>query len=310
MLIMNANKKFFSKIGFNYLAYSIASILFLIILSNIIAVIRPEILNNINIATIITAICNYVLPLPILLFLMRKLDSTEIKKNNLGFKTFLKYLCITFTLMWIGNITGTIITNLLSFTIQNDIANPIQNLINSTDLWLNLILISLIGPIFEEIIFRKILIDRTIKYGPLASILVSAIIFGLIHGNLNQFCYTVLVGGFFAYVYIKTGQIKYSIGLHIILNMLGSVLSMIVNNSAVNLSNAFNTTDLAILVFYFILILIALFVGIYTLVEYIQKKRKQKNSIDLKIIKPVFLNAGMICFIVFYIIRMALQILS
>ena len=307
---MNANKKFFSKIGFNYIAYSIASILFLIILSNIIAVIRPEILNNINIATIITAICNYVLPLPILLFLMRKLDSTEIKKNNLGFKTFLKYLCITFTLMWIGNITGTIITNLLSFTIQNDIANPIQNLINSTDLWLNLILISLIGPIFEEIIFRKILIDRTIKYGPLASILVSAIIFGLIHGNLNQFCYTVLVGGFFAYVYIKTGQIKYSIGLHIILNMLGSVLSMIVNNSAVNLSNAFNTTDLAILVFYFILILIALFVGIYTLVEYIQKKRKQKNSIDLKIIKPVFLNAGMICFIVFYIIRMALQILS
>lgn len=307
---MNSNKKFFSKIGFNYLAYSIASILFLIILSNIIAVIRPEILNNINIATIITAICNYVLPLPILLFLMRKLDSTEIKKNNLGFKTFLKYLCITFTLMWIGNITGTIITNLLSFTIQNDIANPIQNLINSTDLWLNLILISLIGPIFEEIIFRKILIDRTIKYGPLASILVSAIIFGLIHGNLNQFCYTVLVGGFFAYVYIKTGQIKYSIGLHIILNMLGSVLSMIVNNSAVNLSNAFNTTDLAILVFYFILILIALFVGIYTLVEYIQKKRKQKNSIDLKIIKPVFLNAGMICFIVFYIIRMALQILS
>lgn len=307
---MNANKKFFSKIGFNYLAYSIASILFLIILSNIIAVIRPEILNNINIATIITAICNYVLPLPILLFLMRKLDSTEIKKNNLGFKTFLKYLCITFTLMWIGNITGTIITNLLSFTIQNDIANPIQNLINSTDLWLNLILISLIGPIFEEIIFRKILIDRTIKYGPLASILVSAIIFGLIHGNLNQFCYTVLVGGFFAYVYIKTGQIKYSIGLHIILNMLGSVLSMIVNNSAVNLSNAFNTTDLAILVFYFILILIALFVGIYTLVEYIQKKRKQKNSIDLKIIKPVFLNAGTICFIVFYIIRMALQILS
>lgn len=307
---MNANKKFFSKIGFNYLAYSIASILFLIILSNIIAVIRPEILNNINIATIITAICNYVLPLPILLFLMRKLDSTEIKKNNLGFKTFLKYLCITFTLMWIGNITGTIITNLLSFTIQNDIANPIQNLINSTDLWLNLILISLICPIFEEVIFRKILIDRTIKYGPLASILVSAIIFGLIHGNLNQFCYTVLVGGFFAYVYIKTGQIKYSIGLHIILNMLGSVLSMIVNNSAVNLSNAFNTTDLAILVFYFILILIALFVGIYTLVEYIQKKRKQKNSIDLKIIKPVFLNAGMICFIVFYIIRMALQILS
>ena len=307
---MNANKKFFSKIGFNYLAYSIASILFLIILSNIIAVIRPEILNNINIATIITAICNYVLPLPILLFLMRKLDSTEIKKNNLGFKTFLKYLCITFTLMWIGNITGTIITNLLSFTIQNDIANPIQNLINSTDLWLNLILISLIGPIFEEIIFRKILIDRTIKYGPLASILVSAIIFGLIHGNLNQFCYTVLVGGFFAYVYIKTGQMKYSIGLHIILNRLGAVLSMIVNNSAVNLSNAFNTTDLAILVFYFILILIALFVGIYTLVEYIQKKRKQKNSIDLKIIKPVFLNAGMICFIVFYIIRMALQILS
>ena len=314
MLIkMNSNKKFFSKIGFNYLIYIISSLIITIIIANIIAATKPEIINNINISTVISAICNYILPLPILIHLMNKIKSTRPEIHKINIKTFLKYLCITITLMWIGNLTGTIITTILGGAIQSDISNPIQNLINSTDIWLNLLLISIIGPIFEEFFFRKLLIDRTIVYGAKVSIILSAVIFGLVHGNLNQFFYSALIGGFLGYVYIKTGRITYTIALHMIINLIGSVVSLSLNNSISSLSTGtINPIALIFVISYFTMLIISLFIGISSIWDY--KKAKfngEKTEINLKNpLKTVFLNTGMICFALFFIIKMILQAIS
>ena len=310
---MNSNKKFFSKIGFNYLIYIISSLIITIIIANIIAATKPEIINNINISTVISAICNYILPLPILIHLMNKIKSTRPEIHKINIKTFLKYLCITITLMWIGNLTGTIITTILGGAIQSDISNPIQNLINSTDIWLNLLLISIIGPIFEEFFFRKLLIDRTIVYGAKVSIILSAVIFGLVHGNLNQFFYSALIGGFLGYVYIKTGRITYTIALHMIINLIGSVVSLSLNNSISSLSTGtINPIALIFVISYFTMLIISLFIGISSIWDY--KKAKfngEKTEINLKNpLKTVFLNNGMICFVLFFIIKMILQAIS
>ena len=310
---MNSNKKFFSKIGFNYLIYIISSLIITIIIANIIAATTPEIINNINISTVISAICNYILPLPILIHLMNKIKSTRPEIHKINIKTFLKYLCITITLMWIGNLTGTIITTILGGAIQSDISNPIQNLINSTDIWLNLLLISIIGPIFEEFFFRKLLIDRTIVYGAKVSIILSAVIFGLVHGNLNQFFYSALIGGFLGYVYIKTGRITYTIALHMIINLIGSVVSLSLNNSISSLSTGtINPIALIFVISYFTMLIISLFIGISSIWDY--KKAKfngEKTEINLKNpLKTVFLNTGMICFVLFFIIKMILQAIS
>ena len=310
---MNSNKKFFSIIGFNYLIYIISSLIITIIIANIIAATTPEIINNINISTVISAICNYILPLPILIHLMNKIKSTRPEIHKINIKTFLKYLCITITLMWIGNLTGTIITTILGGAIQSDISNPIQNLINSTDIWLNLLLISIIGPIFEEFFFRKLLIDRTIVYGAKVSIILSAVIFGLVHGNLNQFFYSALIGGFLGYVYIKTGRITYTIALHMIINLIGSVVSLSLNNSISSLSTGtINPIALIFVISYFTMLIISLFIGISSIWDY--KKAKfngEKTEINLKNpLKTVFLNTGMICFVLFFIIKMILQAIS
>ncbi len=310
---MNSNKKFFSKIGFNYLIYIISSLIITIIIANIIAATKPEIINNINISTVISAICNYILPLPILIHLMNKIKSTRPEIHKINIKTFLKYLCITITLMWIGNLTGTIITTILGGAIQSDISNPIQNLINSTDIWLNLLLISIIGPIFEEFFFRKLLIDRTIVYGAKVSIILSAVIFGLVHGNLNQFFYSALIGGFLGYVYIKTGRITYTIALHMIINLIGSVVTLSLNNSISSLSTGtINPIALIFVISYFTMLIISLFIGISSIWDY--KKAKfngEKTEINLKNpLKTVFLNTGMICFVLFFIIKMILQAIS
>ncbi|WP_405298032.1 CPBP family intramembrane glutamic endopeptidase [Methanobrevibacter sp.] len=309
---MNIHKKFFSKIGVNYLILGIMAIIFQIIIVNIISIINPEYLHNINIVTTISSLCNYILPFPIFYLLMKKLDDVEIEKASVNAKTFILYTGITITLMWIGNVTGLIITMLLSGAMQNDIANPVQQLINSADIWINLLVISIFAPICEEILFRKFLIDRTIKYGAKVSIILSAVLFAFFHGNLNQFFYAFLMGGFFAYVYIRTGKITYTIILHAIVNLMGSVMSLILANSVTNIQITPNPVDAVIILGYIVIILSFLLIGLYGLTR-IKKARfnGSKTKINLKNpFKTVYLNLGMILFILFFIGEMVYQVLG
>lgn len=301
--ILNPNKKFFSKIGFNYLIYAICTITIPLIIFFILG--NTELTNNYNFKLIISSICNYILPFPILLFLMKKLDSENIEKESLSIRTFLLYFCISYALMIIGNLIGLAITAIIGNAIQSDVVNPIQNLINSTDMILNLIIISIIAPIFEEIIFRKLLIDRTIKYGARISIILSATMFGLMHGNLNQFFYTFLLGGFFAYVYMKTGKIIYTILLHIFLNIIGSVLSLIVVESVNAVTQGTYTAfDAGIILGFVIFIIIAMLIGLYGLIKYRKADlTKIKTKIELaNPLRTAFINPGMICYIGFTIL--------
>ena len=298
--------------GFNYLILGILALIFQIIILNILNVANPQYLSDINIIIVLSSICNYILPFPVFYWLMKKIDDVEIEKTNINIKTFIIYTGITLTLMWIGNLIGLAITALLSNIIQSDIANPVQQLINTTDIWLNLVVISIVAPIFEEVIFRKFLIDRTIKYGAKVSIILSAVIFALFHGNLNQFFYTLLIGGFFAYVYIKTGKITYTIILHIIVNLMGSVISLILANSLNNLMTSATLADASIIIAYMIILFSFIIIGLYRLSKF--KKARfhgQKTLIAIKNpIRTMFLNYGMVCFIIFFILEMVYQAFS
>lgn len=310
---MNVDKKFFSKVGFNYLIYGIASIIIQVIIINILGLLNSNLIYDFNSLTIISAICNYILPFPILIYLMGKIDSQTPEKNTLTVKRFITYIAVTLTLMWAGNIIGLAITALISFITPFEVSNPVQTLINSSDIWLNLMLISIIGPIFEEIFFRKLLIDRTIKYGAKISILVSALLFGLFHGNLNQFFYAFLIGGFFAYVYIRTGNIKYTILLHIIVNLMGSVVSLFVVSGVEHItSGAMQPLDIAIVVLYIMIIFASFLIGIIKLSGF---KNVRIAELPGKIIlkepvKTIILNPGMILFIGFNIALMIRQIIA
>ena len=286
--------------------------MFQIILVNIINIVHPEYLNNINILTGLSSFCNYILPFPIFYWLMKKIDIDKIEKITLSVKTFIIYIGISLTLMWIGNITGLIITAILSGAIQNDISNPVQQLINNTNIWFNIIIISIIAPIFEEVFFRKILIDRTIKYGARVSIILSATLFAFFHGNLNQFFYAFLIGGFFAYVYIKSGKIIYSIILHAFINFMGSVMSIFLTQSVMKIQSTFTTADALMIIIYLAIVFSFVAIGIYGLTKF--KKAKfngSKTKINLKSpLKTAFLNYGMILFIGFFALQMIRQIMS
>ena len=297
----NINRKFFSKIGLNYTFFGVFAIIMQIIIINIIGFTNPIILNDINLTSIIASVCNYILPLPIFLYLMNKLEKQEINSNKLTIKKFIVYIAISLTLMWVGNLIGLTITEILGNLIQSEIANPIVETIDSSSVYTNLLLMVIMAPIFEEIIFRKLLIDRTIKYGKGVSILLSALIFGLFHGNLNQFFYAFLIGGFFADVYIKTGKIIYTILLHLTVNFFGSIISVIVGNSLNNMNTMANLpiADAGILIIYFLVYVLIVIVGVIGLLKNYKKISLLKDNLIKKPYTTSLINVGMICFYIY-----------
>ena len=79
--------------------------------------------------------------------------------------------------------------------------------------------IGFFGPFCEEFTFRGIIYHGLSKSGrTLAAILVSALFFGLMHMNLNQFSYAFILGLAFGLINEATGSIFPSLIMHILIN--------------------------------------------------------------------------------------------
>lgn len=90
-----------------------------------------------------------------------------------------------------------------------------------------LILLAVVmAPIFEEIVFRGIIQKGLINKGtkPWKAIAISALVFGLVHGNPWQFVGAVLLGAVLGLVYYKTKSLLLSILLHAFNNLVSSIL--------------------------------------------------------------------------------------
>jgi membrane protease YdiL (CAAX protease family) len=107
-------------------------------------------------------------------------------------------------------------------------ANPVGTSLSMGNMLLNAVLVGIAFPILEELVFRKLLCSRLLPLGEKKAIVISAAIFGLIHGNLYQFAYAFLLGLVFGYVYVKTGKLIYTIIFHCIINLYSGVFAQFV----------------------------------------------------------------------------------
>lgn len=81
----------------------------------------------------------------------------------------------------------------------------------------------LIGPILEEIIFRGLLLKQLERFGAMTAIIVSSVMFGMMHLNPMQFPGACLIGLVLGYLTVKTHSIYPAIIVHIVNNSLRTV---------------------------------------------------------------------------------------
>ena len=80
-----------------------------------------------------------------------------------------------------------------------------------------------IVPVAEELVFRGIVFGQLRKgFGPWVSVLISAVVFGLMHGSDIHIGYALVCGLIIAACYYLTDSLIASIILHMIFNIFGS----------------------------------------------------------------------------------------
>lgn len=163
----------------------------------------------------------YVVAIPLSLLIFRTVPKVKRKTSNMSVGMFLTLMAISFPISYIGSWIGSFLSALFS---AGHAQSSIDKVIQGLDPLSLILLTVIIGPIFEEWLFRRLLIDRVQQYGEKTAILVSAFAFGLFHGNFFQFFYAFGFGLLLAYVYVRTGKLRYTIAMHMTFNFFGGFL--------------------------------------------------------------------------------------
>ncbi|MFR0572471.1 type II CAAX prenyl endopeptidase Rce1 family protein [Bifidobacterium apri] len=252
----------------------------------------------------------YAIAMPLSLLVFRNVPRLATKRFDMSPGTFIKLFVATVPIMFIGSIIGNLVA--APFSAEDTLDSALMN----TDYVSLFLLTCVCAPIFEEWIFRKEIIDRTRKYGEKTAIIVSALCFGLFHGNVRQFFYAFGLGLILGYMYVRTSKLWYSMLMHALVNLNGGTISIWVTSQIDDkaLSRAMEQSADAtmrevqrqlsgvIIVGVYALIMLALFVaGIVILV----RNRKRFVFFDAPEqleqgtgVKTALGNAGMIVFLV------------
>ncbi len=90
----------------------------------------------------------------------------------------------------------------------------------------------LITPFVEEIIFRGVMLKRLKKYGFAAAVLITSALFAIGHLDIVNMLVSFLPGVALAFVAYRTDSIAYTIPLHMMVNLCGSVVLPVVLSGA------------------------------------------------------------------------------
>ena len=163
---------------------------------------------------------------PLIFLLTLKMPKAQIEKKRLGFGKFLLCVLIMYGLIFVGALIGLVFHGVLTIPFNNNESTKLVNLLINSNSFVRILIVGVIAPIFEELIFRKVLIDHVAPKGELVAILASGIMFGLFHGNFQQCFFACFIGFLFAYIYLKTGRVIYTILLHMTLNTVTSGITI------------------------------------------------------------------------------------
>lgn len=141
-------------------------------------------------------------------------------KKSMEPRIFVYLFCIFMSCQMVFTVAsalGEILLNPFGYTLSRSVENA-----TSVSSSLSLFLYSaLTAPIGEELIFRGFIMKKLLPYGKGFAILISAVLFGILHSNYVQGIYAVSIGLVLGYVAVEY-SLKWSVVMHILNNMVFS----------------------------------------------------------------------------------------
>lgn len=225
------------------------------------------------------SVLSYAFPFAFVFVLFSRLSAEaplDFNYKKLPFELPLMF-CVSLTL---GS-TATIITRLISYIVDNFFSTGVpEDAFSNTSpqtipqFIIFFICIGIIAPICEEVIFRWFLLAPMRKYGDLAACFISALIFALYHGNLDQFPYALAVGFIYGVVACRTNKILPTIIFHAINNISLLFMSYLPPREAFGndaIYDIFNMTGVVITILFDVLMAAGIIVFVILIVKKVFK---------------------------------------
>lgn len=227
----------FSRIGislsvFSVISYAVVFITYLV-LQLAFGEISEKITGSVWFIWGMNVVSMYLIAFPVMYLIVRNMKTVRRPKSKLYPDELFHLFLISEAVMMAGNLIGVSLNSLISTLIGKEVTNGVAELITDSPIWVITLVAVIIGPIVEELIFRKLIIDRLSVFGDLTAVITSAVLFGLFHGNLYQFFYAAGLGIVLGYIYTKTRNVIYPIIIHMLINFMGSIVALPISDMLV-----------------------------------------------------------------------------
>ncbi len=235
-----------------------------------------------------------------LLFFTSKLEAKKPKRKKFGFGSFVAAIPIMSFIMFAGSIVGSVVHSIMQQIMGVEINDALTETTSAMSLPAQIIFLVVIAPLGEELIFRKLFLDRTARYGEGAAIFYSALTFALFHGNTTQLFYAFGAGLLLAYVYVRTGSYLCCAFLHAVANALFGIVfpyfSQLIYSSEEALSGALAVLSYSMYFLEWMLII----AGLVILIVFLACKKVYVEKSEYALLKSpaysAFSNASFIVF--------------
>lgn len=208
--------------------------------------------------------------------------------KKMGAKEFLAFLCL---LMGVQLLSDPIfmgmewLFNLLGYTMESSLLEA-----SAGSGTLIMVLFAVVGaPVFEEIIYRGFAMNVAKKYGKVFAIVISAVLFGVMHMNIPQAVFAFMMGIVLGYVAMEY-SLGWAIAFHLINNGFGEAFVFLTKNLSENTQT----------ILYYVIVGVFALGGVICLLKnrkaiagYIAENKPEKKSYLY-----AFTTVGMIVFIV------------
>jgi Predicted metal-dependent membrane protease len=256
---------------------------------------NPSYLGILSIFSVIVAF------IPILIYRGNKFYQYDLKIENRKFT--LKTIIIGFVIVLaVNNILG-VFANVLELGLNSiglTAAGALEDLeILNKSTPSMIIYTCIIAPIFEEFLYRGAVLRSFEKYGRRFAIIVSAMLFGLMHGNFYQIFMAAGIGIILGYLATEY-SIKLTIILHMINNTFVEVTTQFGSHINENIANAMN---IGMIVISFIVLIVGII--------YKRKAIKgwlENNKMEKKIMLTFFTSITILIIVAFDIIMVITNI--
>lgn len=225
------DKKMLSRVGFALTATALIDF----IIQNGVGVICklyfPAIFAYKYFSLILMIVSLYMIAIPIGLLILNSVikanESAEDKR--IGFFEMILWCVVAVPMMYIGSYIGQIINTVLNTVIGAPSSSSLGEFIASLPLWLVFLIVVVLGPFMEELLFRRGVTEALRPWGWKMAVIIGGVAFGLFHQNLEQFFYAAMVGALLGYIYLYTGKLRYSVIIHMFINFIGSFVPTVIS---------------------------------------------------------------------------------